>query len=67
METFVIRVFVAADAQGVPFCGVVEHAGRGRAQAFQSTNDLIHIVVEELAAAGQRCAADEQEWEEGSS
>jgi hypothetical protein len=48
VETFVVRVFVAADADAVPFCGVVEHAGTGRAEPFQSTQDLIQIVIHEL-------------------
>jgi hypothetical protein len=48
VETFVVRVFVATDANAVPFCGVVERAGTGRAETFQSAQDLIQIVAHEL-------------------
>jgi hypothetical protein len=48
VETFVVRVFVPAGAEGVPFCGVVQHAGTGRAEPFESTEDLIQIVIHEL-------------------
>jgi hypothetical protein len=34
VETFVVRVFVPADADGLLFCGVVEHAGTGSAESF---------------------------------
>jgi hypothetical protein len=48
VETFVIRIFVPADADGVPFCGIVERSGSGRAVSFQGAQDLIQIVLHEL-------------------
>jgi hypothetical protein len=52
VETFVMRVFVPADADGVPFCGVVERSGSGRSEPFQSAQDLIQIVLYELELGG---------------
>jgi hypothetical protein len=58
VETFVVRVFVPADPGGVPFCGVVEHPVTGSTEAFQSTQDLIEIVLHELERDGAARAAD---------
>ena len=49
METFVVRVFIPADAGDVSFCGVVEHVGTGRTEPFQGTRALICFVFGELA------------------
>jgi hypothetical protein len=52
VATFVVRVFVPEDPSGVPFCGIVERSGTGRAESFQSGEDLIQIVRHELGQPG---------------
>ena len=61
METFVVRVFVPAEAGSVPFCGVVEVSSSGRAESFRSAHDLIQIVLHELELG--RTAAEPAEPE----
>jgi hypothetical protein len=60
VETFVVRVFVPADADVVPFCGVVERSGSGRIESFQSAQDLIQIVLHELEQRAAARAADSE-------
>ena len=48
METFVVRVFVPADQDGVPFCGLVEHIGDQRAQRFAGAIELLERIREGL-------------------
>jgi hypothetical protein len=48
MRTYVVRVFVPADASGVPLCGIVEHVGTGRAEPFHGSGGLIDAVLRDL-------------------
>ncbi len=41
METFVVRVFVPADAAETPLAGVVEHVGTGWSAPFGSEGELL--------------------------
>jgi hypothetical protein len=44
VETFVVRVFVAAVGEAVPLCGVVEHIGSGSRDAFENADRLIRLL-----------------------
>jgi hypothetical protein len=48
METFVIRIFVAADTQRLPLTGIVEHVSAGRSEAFEGGAELLEFVRREL-------------------
>jgi hypothetical protein len=48
MKTFVVRVFVSADAQPLPLAGIVEHVSAGRREAFEGGTELLQIVQREL-------------------
>jgi hypothetical protein len=48
VETFVVRVFVAAGDEPVPFAGIVEHVGTGRALSFRDRHEFIRTVLREL-------------------
>jgi hypothetical protein len=51
METFVIRVFVAADTQRLPLTGLVEYVSNGRRETFEGGAELLEIVRRELKLA----------------
>ena len=53
METFVVRVFVAADAAPIELAGIVEHVATGTAKAFRGPSDLIGVVLHELGRDGE--------------
>jgi hypothetical protein len=44
VETFVVRVFVAAEGEPVPLRGVVEHVASGSREAFESVERLIALL-----------------------
>jgi hypothetical protein len=48
VETFVLRVFVPADRELVPFAGTIEHVGAGRSSSFQGVGELVQAVLGEL-------------------
>jgi hypothetical protein len=48
VETFVLRVFVPADAEDVPFCGIVEHPGSGLSESFHGVSELMRVVLQRL-------------------
>jgi hypothetical protein len=59
VETFVVRVFVAAEGEPVPLQGVVEHVASGSRQPFDSVERLISLLEINLrrpdpAATNQR-------------
>ena len=48
METFVVRVFVPAGHEQVPFAGTVEHVRAGRSSSFRGVAELVDAVLGEL-------------------
>ena len=48
METFVVRVFVAADTERLPLVGFVESVSNGRRETFEGAAELLEIVRREL-------------------
>lgn len=48
METFVVRVFVAAVGDPMPLCGVVEHVGSGSRDPFEGADALIWLLESAL-------------------
>jgi hypothetical protein len=48
VQTFVLRVFVPADAEDVPFCGIVEHPSSGLSESFRGLPELMRVVLQRL-------------------
>jgi hypothetical protein len=48
VETFVVRIFVAADTQRLPLVGFVEYVSNGRKETFEGGTELLEIVKREL-------------------
>jgi hypothetical protein len=61
MRTFVVRVFVPAEANGVPLCGIVEHVGTGRAEQFHGSHGLVDAVLDELARDAEPANESQEE------
>jgi hypothetical protein len=49
VETFVVRVFVAAEGEPVPLRGVVEHVASGSREPFESLDRLISLLETSLS------------------
>jgi hypothetical protein len=48
VETFVVRVFVPAGRESVPFTGTIEHVGAGESSSFRGAAELIDTVMRAL-------------------
>ena len=48
VETFVVRVFVPAGRESVPFTGTIEHVGAGESSCFRGAAELIDTVMRAL-------------------